>query len=90
MQVTLITLQDLELFKKELLVEIRRLLALPEERSQSSQLKYLKSVEVEKILRLSRGKLHGLRRNGTIKATQIGRTYYYKEEDILQLMKQYK
>lgn len=90
MQVTLITHQDLENFKKEVLVEIRRLLAIPLEQQRQATHRYLKSTDVEKLLRVSRGKLHSLRQSGTIPAKQIGRTYYYLEEDIKKLMEQEK
>ncbi len=38
------------------------------------------------MLRLSRGKLFSLRQSGEIPAKQIGRTYYYLEEDIQKIM----
>ena len=86
MQVNLITSLDLEDFKEDLLVEIRRLLALSPATKNTVQKKYLKSREVLKLLRISAGTLHQYRQTGTIPFSRIGRVIFYEEDEILKMM----
>ncbi|MEO8796048.1 MAG: helix-turn-helix domain-containing protein [Daejeonella sp.] len=86
MQINLITSNDLDDFKEDLLVEIRRLLALSPASKNTVQKKYLKSREVLKLLRISAGTLHQLRSTGTIPFSRIGRVIFYEEEEILKMM----
>ncbi|TRW23609.1 helix-turn-helix domain-containing protein [Flavobacterium zepuense] len=85
MNVELITRDDLEQFKKELLEEIRRFAIYPQKAGETSKT-WLKSLEVRKLLGVSAGTLQNLRINGTLPYTKIGGLMYYKYEDILKLM----
>lgn len=76
----LITKQDLEQFKSELLTEIKRLIQ-PDGSSHSNK-QWLKSNEVRKLLKISPGTLQNLRINGTLSFTKVGSIMYYKLEDI--------
>jgi hypothetical protein len=78
--VELITKEDLEQFKSELLTEIKRL-AQPDGGSHSNK-QWLKSNEVRKLLKISAGTLQNLRINGTLSFTKVGSIMYYKLEDI--------
>ena len=78
----LITVDDLEQFKLELLTEFRALL-----KGNGTQpgKKWLKTHEVRKMLGISSGKLLTLRINGTLPYTKIGGVIYYDQEDIQQM-----
>ncbi|HKG05229.1 MAG TPA: helix-turn-helix domain-containing protein [Pedobacter sp.] len=80
--IDLITKDDLQNFKSELLTELKLIL---ESRSASSQ-KWLKSAEVRKMLNISPGTLQNLRINGTIKYTKVGSIIYYSQGDIQSLL----
>jgi len=84
MNVELITKDDLERFKNELLEEIRRLAIYSQKADEAKA--WLKSFEVRKLLGISAGTLQNLRVNGTLPYTKIGGLMYYKYEEILKLM----
>jgi hypothetical protein len=83
MDIDLITKQDLQSFRTELLQELKQLLstAIPHKQKQ-----WLKSVEVRKLLKISPGTLQNLRINGTLRYTKIGGLIYYSYEDIEKLL----
>ena len=85
MNVYIITKEDFERFKEELLEEIRRYAKFPQKEVEASKT-WLKSFEVRKLLGVSAGTLQNLRVNGTLPYTKIGGLIYYKYEDILKLM----
>lgn len=79
----LITVDDLQDFKLELLNEIKILL-----KGNGTGLgkKWMKSDEVREMLGLSIGKLQNLRISGTLPYTKIGGVIYYEHEDIVKMM----
>lgn len=79
----LITIEDLETLKANLLDEIRKLL---KEEPQRSDKKYLRSSEVRKMLGISSGTLQSLRVNGTVSYTRVGSLIFYNKEDIVKLL----
>lgn len=79
MAASIITIEDLYEFKKELLLEIKNLLLSGQPISNK---KWLKSKEVIKLLNISSGTLQNLRINGTLTYTKIGGTIYYDNTDI--------
>lgn len=48
--------------------------------------KWLKSIEVRKLLKISPGTLQNLRINGTLQYNRIGGIIYYKYDDIAKLL----
>ncbi|MBS1530358.1 MAG: helix-turn-helix domain-containing protein [Bacteroidetes bacterium] len=76
----LLTIEDLEQFKTELLAEIKILLQGNNNTSVSK--KWLKSNEIRKLLSISPGTLQTLRINGTLPFTKIGGVIYYDQDDI--------
>jgi hypothetical protein len=78
MNVELITKDDLKEFKSDLLNEIKAIMQPGEGQSK----KWLKSVEVRRLLNISPGTLQNLRINGTLRYTKMGSIIYYKQEDI--------
>ncbi len=85
MNVDLVTREDLEKFKTELLEEIRRYQQYPKKPGQEPRV-WLKSYEVRKLLNISAGTLQNLRINGTLPYTKIGGLMYYRYEDLRKLM----
>ncbi|GEP94539.1 helix-turn-helix domain-containing protein [Chitinophaga cymbidii] len=75
----LVTLDDLQEFKKELLVAMQ---AMFSRHVETSPKKWLKTYEVKKILNISSGTLQTLRSNGTIPFSRIGGIIYYNAEDV--------
>ena len=83
MSLQVLTTNDLQEFKIELLEEIRNILT--EQKSVTSK-KWLKSIEVRKLLNISPGTLQTLRINGTLPFTKTGGTNYYNYTDIEKLL----
>jgi len=87
MSAQIITTDDLKEFKTELLQDIKDLL---KEQQNPVTKKWLKSVEVRKLLSISSGTLQTLRINGILPYTRIGGTNYYNLTDIEKLLSQKK
>ena len=82
MSVEIITKDDLEKFKDELVKElVEKLIPL-----KSEPKKWLKNSDVRKLLSVSLGTLQNLRLNGTLRFTKIGGTTYYKAEDVEKML----
>lgn len=87
MPINIITPEDLQIFKKELLEEIKKLL----EQKETHQLKkWLRGEEVRKLLSISTGTLYNLRQSGVLPFTKIGQTNYYDYDDIKRIFEQNK
>ena len=85
MAVSIITQEDLQVFKTEMVNEFRKILKefqpdLP------TYKKWLKSYEVRKMLNISPGTLQTLRINGSLPFTKIGGTMFYEHEDVKKMM----
>jgi hypothetical protein len=88
MAANIITVEDLQNFKRELIEEIRKLLS---ERSTTLHArKWLKSHEVRRLLTISPGTLQHLRVNGTLPFTKIGGVIYYDHDDIQKMLHDHK
>jgi len=87
MATTIITLEDLQNFKQELLAEIQNLLS---QRQTAPARKWLKSHEVRRLLTLSPGTLANLRVNGTLPYTKIGGLILYDYDDIQKMIEVHK
>lgn len=86
MPAAIITTDELQEFKVELLEEIRTILS--ENEPQTS--KWLRSAEVRKLLKISPGTLQNLRVNGTLPYTKVGGVIYYAHEDIMKMFEDHK
>jgi hypothetical protein len=84
MAVELITKEDLQTFKQDVLTEIR--LILKSKGANLQQKEWLKSFEVRKMLGISPGTLQQLRINGTLEYSQMGGLMFYRYEDIMKVM----
>jgi Helix-turn-helix domain len=87
MPATVITPEDLQAFKKELLEDIKKLLS---EQKNAQERKWLKSGEVRKLLALSHGTLLQMRVNGVLPYTKIGGVIYYEYDDIKKMIDRHK
>lgn len=83
MPTSIVTTEDLIELKVELLKEIRKMLS---ENPGSSTKKWMKSIEVMKLLKISPGTLQNFRINGTIPFTKIGGILYYDAEEINKIL----
>ncbi|GGX00687.1 helix-turn-helix domain-containing protein [Salegentibacter mishustinae] len=83
MPTSIITTDDLQDFKIELLEDIKQLL---NEQKPGRIKKYLKSSEVMDYLQISPGTLQNLRVNGTLPYTKIGGIIYYDAAEIQKVM----
>ena len=86
MATTVLTTEDLQQFKIELLQEIKNL--IKEEKPLPT--KWLKSNQVRKMLNISPGTIQNLRINGTLPYSKVGGTIYYAYDDILKILKENK
>ena len=82
MPLEVLTKSDLELFKNEFFDLLRTILTIEQPNSKP----WLKSNEVRKILGCSHGTLQNLRNNGTIHPQKIGGTWYYSNDEVLNLL----
>ena len=82
MAISIITKEDLQQFKIELLEGIEILL----KGKTTEQKLWLRSSEVKKLLNISSGTLQNLRINGTLSYSKIGGSLYYNYKDIQKLL----
>ena len=82
MEIELITKQDLQRFKVELLNDLKAIL----KPSADSNKEWLKSSEVRKLLKISSATLVTLRVNGTLRYTKLGGMLYYRYSDIVKVL----
>ncbi|MCR8666247.1 helix-turn-helix domain-containing protein [Aestuariibaculum sp. M13] len=83
MSIKILTLDDLNEFKTELLSDIQNLMQNPES---AKPKKWIKSSEVRKLLGISPGTLQNLRINGTLPYTKFGSVIYYNAEQINKML----
>lgn len=79
----IVTIGDLELFRKSLVEELKSLFhsATPK-----GERKWVRSSEIRKLLNVSPGTLQNFRINGHIPFTRMGKTFFYKLEDVEKIL----
>ena len=81
-QIDIITKDDLETFKQDLIKEITSLI-----KPQTSDVKqWLRSTEVRNFLKISPATLQNFRVNGTLSFTKVGGIFFYKYDDIMKVL----
>lgn len=80
----LVTIEDLEAFKIDLLIEIKELLKA--DLAPKGSKEWLKSSEVRKMLGVSPGTLQNLRVTGKLPFSKVGRLIFYRQQDITKLL----
>ena len=83
MAIEVITKEDLQEFRVQLLNDIRQLLA-PKEGKLIKP--WLKNAEVRKLLGISANTIQRLRVAGKLRSTKVGGVHFYRYEDIEKLM----
>jgi hypothetical protein len=83
MAANIITTEDLQSFRIELLEEIKKLLL---QRHPVQTQRWLKSHQVRRMLTISPGTLQNLRINGTMPFTKIGGVIFYDAQDIEKML----
>ena len=83
MSVEVITKDDLQTFRMQLLNDIRQLL-VPQEAKLIKP--WLKNNEVKKLLGISSNTIQRLRIAGKLRSTKVGGVHYYRYEDIEKLL----
>jgi hypothetical protein len=82
MNLEILTKSDLQSFKQELITELKKIFG----QSNTKEQKWLKGIDVRKLLNISPGTLQNLRINGTLNPSKIGGTLFYKRSDIQKLL----
>jgi hypothetical protein len=83
MQIELITREDLQLLRQQLLSDIRALLG---EKQDASAKEWLRSGEVRKLLKISPGTLQNLRINGLLSPSKVNGIYFYRYADVIRML----
>jgi hypothetical protein len=82
MQIEMITLEDLQAFRLQLLNDLKELLLS----HQPSTPEWLRSREVRKKLKISAGTLQSYRISGKLTASRVGGIHFYRSTDVERLM----
>jgi hypothetical protein len=82
MGVEIVTREDLQSFRIQLLNDIKQFLGTPSQPAKQ----WLKSQEVRKLLNISASTLQKFRINGTLQYTRMGTIMYYNYEDIVKVL----
>jgi hypothetical protein len=77
----IVTKEDLDLFREELIREIKALITPPKEDAK----KWLRHKEVMALLGISTNTLQRLRACGKLPSSKVGGAHYYRYEDIEKL-----
>ena len=83
MAMTIITKEDLEEFRLQLLDDIRKIITPSGAKVVRS---WLKNAEVTELLGISANTLQRLRVSGKLPSSKVGGIHYYKYEDIEKLL----
>lgn len=85
MPTEIITKDDLEYFRIQLLKDLTQLQVSV---AQKPPKEWLKGVEVRKLLNISAGTLQNLRITGKLQSTKVGGIYFYRYRDIEKIFQQ--
>ena len=83
MAVEIVTREDLQLFRVQLLNDIKELIT-PEGSKEEKQ--WLKNNEVRKLLKVSANTVQRLRIAGKLRSSKIGGIHYYRFDDVQNLL----
>ena len=82
MSVEILTKEDLQAFRIQLLNDIKALLFI----KQNANMEWLRSNEIRKALKISAGTLQNLRVTGKLKPVKIGGILFYRNSDLEKLL----
>lgn len=86
MAAEVITREDLQLFRIQLLEELKDFMNQLKKDVSSTAVEGYKTKQVRKILDCSTNKLQSLRISGKLRCRKVGGTIYYKPEDVQKLL----
>jgi hypothetical protein len=86
MAAEIITREDLQHFRVQLLDDIKEFIQQLKKETSSSVVEGYKTKHVRKLLDCSNGKLQALRVSGRLRCNKIGGTLYYRREDVQKLL----
>jgi hypothetical protein len=90
MEISIVTLDDLQAFKSEILDQLDKvkseIIQNMSVQPQVQEVALLKSYQVQKLLGISAGTLQTLRVNGTIPYSKVGGVIFYDKQDIMQIL----
>ncbi|HEV7333099.1 MAG TPA: helix-turn-helix domain-containing protein [Flavisolibacter sp.] len=86
MHLEVLTKEDLEAFRLQLLSDLKQLFSSPR---QAQEKTWLKSSEVRKLLKISANTLQNLRFTGKLHPAKVGGIFYYSMEEIYALLGQH-
>jgi hypothetical protein len=86
MAAEIITREDLQHFRTQLLNELKEFIQQLKKETSSSVVEGYKTKHVRKILDCSNGKLQALRISGKLRCNKVGGTLYYRREDVQKLL----
>lgn len=85
MAVEIITKEDLQVFRLQLLSDLKTLLHTEKPEGGKTR-PWLRSRDVRAMLNISAGTLQNLRVTGVLRSSKVGKMHYYKMEDIDKLL----
>lgn len=83
MQIEVITKDDLQVLREQLLGDIKGLLS---ENTNANAKEWLRSSEVRKLLKISPGTLQNLRISGRLCPSKVNGIYFYKYADVMKML----
>lgn len=83
MQIEVITREDLQVLRQQLLDDIKELLS--SNKSATSK-EWLRSSEVRKLLKISPGTLQNLRISGQLSPSKVNGIYFYRYGDVMKML----
>jgi hypothetical protein len=85
MEISILTKEDFQEFKSELIEKIESLLDKQPEKTEEEQV-WLKSHHVQRMLGISAATLQNLRVNGTMPYSKIGGVIFYDKKEVLEVL----
>jgi hypothetical protein len=82
MSIEVLTKEDLQTFRIQLLNDIKALLRV----EQSASIEWLRSCDIRKKLKISPGTLQNLRISGKLKSKKLGGLFLYRSSDLEKLL----
>ena len=86
MAIDIVTKEDLQHFRLQLLGELKEIIAQLKNETSKMPIEGYRTNQVRKILNCSNGKLQALRISGKLRCRKIGGALYYVAEDIQKLL----
>jgi hypothetical protein len=83
MNIEIVTSEDLQEFKKEIIASIRDLISVQPVTAKTEKDRWMRSAEVRKLFGISAGTLQNMRLNGSLPFSKIGTTILYDRTKIL-------